>query len=151
MHIEDAWINFGFAIINLISSVILAKIFGVFGVILGSIIGSLCTADWYRPVVIYKKVFDVSVKKYFEKYILYIFLGAIYMAITMFLNTFILIENNILNFIVRGLICVIVPNLCNILLFYKTKEFKYVYEILMNQLKRYKKDGKCTYLEENLF
>lgn len=52
-YLEDAWVPFAFAIINLVASILFAKPFGVSGVFLGTIVGSLLTADWYRPIVIY--------------------------------------------------------------------------------------------------
>ena len=67
-YMEDAWVPFGFAAVNLVASIILARYMGVAGVFLGTIIGSLCTADWYRPIVIYKHVFHTSVVKYYKRY-----------------------------------------------------------------------------------
>lgn len=132
IHIEDAWVPFGFAAINLVSSVILAKYFGVFGVILGSIIGSLLTADWYRPIVVFKKVFKVSSWNYFKVYLKYVFLGLIYMFVTYNICENILVSNVFINFILRGVVCLIIPNITTILLFYNKKEFKYIKNILIS-------------------
>jgi hypothetical protein len=76
-YMEDAWVPFAFAGVNLVASIILAKYMGVAGVFLGTIIGSLCTADWYRPIVIYKHVFNTSVTKYYQRYLLYVGLGLV--------------------------------------------------------------------------
>lgn len=73
-YLEDTWIPFGFASVNLVASIFLAKPFGVAGVFLGTIIGSLFTADWYRPVVIYRTVFHAPVEKVLWK-VLFIFDG----------------------------------------------------------------------------
>ena len=40
-YLEDSWVPFAFALINLISSIVLVKPFGVAGVFLGTIIGSI--------------------------------------------------------------------------------------------------------------
>ena len=130
IYSEDAWVPFGFAIINLVSSIILVNKFGVLGVVIGSIIGSLLTADWYRPVVIFKKVFKKSVIHYFKRYILYLALGGIYMKICIEICNSISLNNLIINLIVKGIVCAIVPNLITIILFYKTNEFKYVINII---------------------
>ena len=73
IYAEDAWVPFGFAIMNLGASIVLGKYWGVFGVIVGSIIGSICTADWFRPIVVFKKVFKVSSWNYFKNYFKYIY------------------------------------------------------------------------------
>lgn len=140
IHIEDVWVPFGFAIINLFVSIMLATRFGVFGVILGSIISSLLTADWYRPVIIFKKIFKISPMYYFKSYFKYIFLGVIYMAGTYGICQFISSSNVLVNFIVRGLICLIVPNVFNFLLFYKSKEFDFFQNILTNLINKFKKN-----------
>lgn len=138
IHIEDAWVPFGFALVNLVASILLAKEFGVFGVILGSIIGSLLTADWYRPIVVFKKVFKVSPLIYFKRYILYIFLGIGYITISTILCKCVVFSNIFINFICRCAICVIIPNLITIILFHRTIEFRYFYNIattFINKLK----------------
>lgn len=132
IYIEDAWVPFGFAIINLGASIILGKYLGVFGVILGSIIGSLCTADWFRPIIIFKKVFKVSVWNYFKNYFKYILLGCLYMFISVEICNMIIIPNIFIKFILKCFVCLIVPNLISIVLFFNTSEFRYLFNIVKN-------------------
>ena len=134
IYLEDAWVPFGFAIINLGASIVLGKYFGVFGVILGSIIGSLCTADWYRPIVIFKKVFKISSWNYFKNYIKYIILGGFYMIISVYICNLIIYHNIWVNFILKCIICIIVPNIFTIMLFHNTKEFKYLFNIVQSTI-----------------
>ena len=122
-YLEDTWIPFGFAVVNLVASILLAKPFGVAGVFLGTIIGSLLTADWYRPFVIYRTVFHVSVRKYFKKYIAYLFLGIGYIALAYWLNTQIHLSNAYLLFLARAIVSAGVPILLSCALFYRTAEF----------------------------
>lgn len=123
-YMEDSWIPFAFAGVNLVASIILAKYMGVAGVFLGTIIGSLLTADWYRPIIIYHKVFHTSVKEYYKKYIKYIVLGFSNMAVAyglcMLINTPIVI----VNFVIKAIIAVAIPLGVNTLLFFRTEEFK---------------------------
>ena len=132
IYVEDIWVSFGFAAINLISSVILVRYLGVFGVILGSIIGSALTADWYRPIVIFKKVFYTSPRYYFKLYFKYLILGCLYMILTYALCNIITINNILLNFILRCFICLIVPNLITFILFRNTDEFKFIQDTCIN-------------------
>lgn len=132
IYAEDAWVPFGFAIMNLGASIVLGKYWGVFGVIVGSIIGSICTADWFRPIVVFKKVFKVSSWNYFKNYFKYIILGFAYMFISVEICNIISISNIFINFILRCFVCVFVPNTITILLFFKTPEFKYLYNVFSN-------------------
>ena len=122
-YMEDAWIPFAFAGINLAASIVLAKHMGVAGVFLGTIVGSLLTADWYRPVIIYRKVLHTSIRKYYKKYLLYVFLGFLYMGGAYWLCSFVQFPFALLNLLVKGIIAATLPLAVNTLLFYKTKEF----------------------------
>lgn len=125
-YLEDSWTPFAFAVINLVASILLAKPLGVAGVFLGTIIGSVLTADWYRPIVIYRSVFHAPVRKYYKKYGLYLILGAVYVAFAYWLCGLLPIQNVYFGFVVKAIIAVIIPVAFNCLFFCKTKEFAYV-------------------------
>lgn len=119
---EDSWVPFGFAAVNLIASVILVKYLGVAGVFLGTIIGSLLTADWYRPIVIYKHVFHASVKGYYGRYLLYVGLGLSMIGGTYLVCSLINTKSVVFTFILKAAIAASFPILLNCLCFSKTKE-----------------------------
>ena len=135
-YLEDAWVPFAFAIINLVSSILLAKPFGVAGVFLGTIVGSLLTADWYRPIVIYRTVFHSPVREYYKKYMLYVGLGGIYIALTYWICTWISIGNAYFEFVTKAIIAIGVPIVLNYVLFHRTKEFDSIIEIISRLTKR---------------
>ena len=135
-YLEDAWVPFAFAIINLVSSILLAKPFGVAGVFLGTIVGSLLTADWYRPIVIYRTVFHSPVREYYKKYMLYVGLGGIYIALTYWICTWISIGNAYFEFAMKAIIAIGVPIVLNYILFHRTKEFDSIREIISCLTKR---------------
>lgn len=122
-YLEDSWVPFAFAAVNLAASILLAKPLGVAGVFLGTIIGSALTADWYRPIVIYKTVFHTSVKKYFKKYFLYLLLGVAETATAYFLCSLVPVRNVYFGFIIKAVIAVVIPLALNCLFFFRTKEF----------------------------
>lgn len=136
IYLEDAWVSFGIAIINLIVSVILGKSLGVFGVVLGSIIASLCTSDWFRPVIVFKNIFNISCWNYFKNYFKYITLGFIYIFISVNICNQIVVKNIFISFILRCIVCIAIPNFITIVLFYKTQEFKYLFNIIKSIFKR---------------
>lgn len=135
---EDAWIPFAFAIINLIASITLAKHLGVAGVFLGTIIGSLLTADWYRPIVIYKHVFHTPVIKYYKQYLKYVVLGLLYLLVTYNVCNLIVLSNKYLCFFFKAIVAGCFPIALNFILFHKTKEFFIIKNLTSRLLNRIK-------------
>ena len=122
-YLEDSWVSFAFAGINLAASILLVKPFGVTGVFLGTIVGSVLTADWYRPVVIYRTVFHAPVKLYFKKYVLYLTLGIVYTALAYWFCSMIELNNVYIGFVLKACIASGIPVILNCLIFHKCKEF----------------------------
>lgn len=137
VYMEDAWVPFGFSIVNLVVSIVLAQYIGISGVFVGTIIGSLCTADWYRPMVIYKNVFQTSVKEYFKKYIIYIICGILEVILAFSLCNLVFIDNKYINFLVEAFISICIPVIINCIVFRKTYEFICVCEMLKKLLVQY--------------
>ena len=132
-YMEDAWIPFAFAAINLIVSIVLAKYMGVAGVFLGTIIGSLLTADWYRPIVIFRHVFHASVWHYYARYLLYVGLGCLLIVSTYYVTSLIRTPYIFMTFVIKCFLAVAVPIVGNTLLFCKTTEF-YAIRSMFNRL-----------------
>lgn len=125
-YMEDAWIPIAFSGVNLVASIFLVKRLGVAGVFMGTMVGSLLTADWYRPIIIYNKVFNKSAKEYYKIYFRYIVCGFANMWIAYQLCAMVNTPVTILNFIIKMVIAIVVPVVINILLFRKTKELNAV-------------------------
>ncbi|KKI91431.1 flippase [Bacillus sp. SA1-12] len=126
------------AAINLIISIILVQNIGIVGVFIGTVISALAVPFWTTPYLVYKKVFHKPVMNYFSKYILYIAIGIGTYWITNSICSFV-VADTFFNLILIGLICLILPNLLYIGIFYKTEEFKYLFKIvniLMLNLKK---------------
>lgn len=149
-YLEDAWVPFAFAIVNLAASIILVKPFGVSGVFLGTIVGSLFTADWYRPIVIYRTVFHCSVREYYKKYVLYVALGGIYVALTYWICTWISIKNIYFKFLMKAIVAIGVPLGLNYVLFCRTREFDSIREIVGRLTKRAITKVKSVFNREEL-
>ena len=110
------------AAINIVASILLGKIWGLFGILLATAISRMLTNTWYSPYAVFKYGFGTSAKPYFLRYILYLVVLAFTGGLCWFLCSFIDISP-IINMIVKFVICCIVPNLIFFLLFFKTKEF----------------------------
>lgn len=125
-YMEDAWVPFAFGVINLIISILLVRKMGISGVFLGTIVSSMLTADWYRPIIIYNTVFHAPVRLYFKKYALYICLGLVYVMGAYWICSLVRTGIIYVDFIISGIIAVTVPIIVSSILFYRTAEFESV-------------------------
>lgn len=111
------------AVENIVLSIWLAKLIGLPGVFFATSIARLSTSGWIDPLLVHKRIFKDSPKKYFIKYFYYISIVLISLSITYFLTKFIVV-NNILLFVLKGFLTVIISTLSISLFTFKTKEFK---------------------------
>lgn len=117
-------------VINIIASVILAEYIGTTGVFLGTIISTISAPLWVEPYVLYKHIFHKSMKFYMLKLLLYTTVTTIASAATFMISQFVSMENQLAGFILKFLISLIIPNLIFILIFFKSKDFKYFVELI---------------------
>ena len=124
------------AMINLVLSIFLGNKWGLFGILFATTIARLCTNVWYDPYAVYKIAFKKSPKSYYFEYIKNIIIMLITLCIVNFIiNTLITTENIYISFIIKLLICITVPNLCFLLIFYKKKEFCFIKGYVFNLIK----------------
>ncbi len=112
------------AVLNLVLSIILARICGIAGILLGTIISRLCVYFWFDPYIIHKKIFLCGTRKYFIRYFLYA-VSVIVVGVGCWLLMHSLpVSNATVSFLFGVAICAIVPNVVFALLFRKTSEFQ---------------------------
>ena len=82
-----------------------------------------------EPYVLYKKGFEAPVKHYFLKYTIYtlatLLAGFIVGQCLKFIP-----DNAVIAFISKVIVCLLITNAIFFLLFYQTKEFKYLWSII---------------------
>lgn len=120
------------SIINLVASVILVNYYGVAGVLLGTIISSILTCVWIEPHVLYKYGFGTSIRPFFKKYILYLFVFAFSMTCTFFISK-IINDNSIFGFFLKCGIAAVIPNVITLLIFRNTVECKYFLKLVIRK------------------
>lgn len=111
------------ALLNIVLSIVLGKKIGLCGVFFATAISRLITNSWFDPYLIYRYSFKTSVKKFYKKYVIYILTFIMETFFCLWLTNLIP-GYGILEFILRCIIVIIVPNLINVLLFYNTNEFQ---------------------------
>lgn len=126
---QDRFVPLLEAAVNLGSSILLAKHFGLAGIFLGTTVSTLAFPFWTFPTLVYKNLFNKSVKEYFRKYFMYfgltIFTGYITTIICRIVPGI-----GFFSLTLKGIICVAIPNLIYLGLFFKVDEFKYILAIL---------------------
>ncbi len=118
------------AIINLGASIVLGLWLGTVGIFLGTLVSLITTLFWIEPYVLYKKRLESPVLPYFAKYFIY---SASTAGLWLVCD---LICRNIQGAhfkvcLLRGIICVAVVDLGFLLLFFRTKEFKLLWNKAM--------------------
>jgi hypothetical protein len=113
----------------------MVQYWGLAGVFVGTLASSVAVPNWYRPIVVYKYVFDSSVIDYFKRFFFYSLILILNIFITSSIQTYFFSDINLLNFVINMFLCLIIPNLFIISVFYKTKDFKKSKNIILNQLK----------------
>lgn len=131
---EDKYVPLIEAAINLGSSIILVKYFGLAGIFMGTTISTITIPLWTQSKLVYNKVFNRSVLIYFKKYINYIILTIITGILTTTLCSVIVTWSSFSALVVKGIVCVVVINTIYLLVFYKSDEFKYLWGIFKVQL-----------------
>lgn len=121
------------AIINLVTSIILAIKFGTFGVFLGTFISSVTTCVWIEPYVLYKYGFNKKLSLYFRTYFKQLSL-TILIAIVTYLLCSIIKFNIYISFTIKALICLIIPNTILYLIYRKTENFQYFYDKIFSKI-----------------
>ena len=131
--LEDKYVPLIIAILNIIFSIILLKIFGLAGVFIGTILSSLVYWLYSFPKYIYKGLFKKNYLNYFleiTSYLLLLFIAAFptYKLIELFR-----VSNQLLQVAIDIVISCLIPNLILLIIFHKNKEFKYFRKLILKK------------------
>ena len=126
------------AAINITLSIILGRVWGLFGILIATAISRLLTNTWYSPYAVFKYGFGMSVKPYFTRYAYYAVVLAATGGACWFICSFINFVP-IVNTIIKVVICSIIPNLVFFLLFFRTKEFGVLKSFVIRAIGKVKK------------
>ena len=131
---EDKYVPLVESFVNLVSSVVLVKYYGLVGIFIGTTISTICFPLWNQPRLVYKKLFKKPLFEYFKSYVIYVVVTLIGAFITTFTCNLIVSENSFISLVFKGIICLIIPNIIICLVFYKKSEFKYIIMLIKNIL-----------------
>lgn len=129
MFKEAKYIFIWTSIINISLSIILACILPteelkLFGILIATPISRVLTNVWYEPYKLFTIFLNTKPKKYYIKKIKDFLIVMIVILITYYIAS-VFKELNIVNFILKVIICMIVPNIIYWIFYRKTNEFKF--------------------------
>ncbi len=133
---QDKYVPIIEGIINLFTSLVLVKYFGLIGIFLGTTVSSLSTVFWNVPRLTYKHVFHRPLIEYFKLYAYYFILTICVGYVTTYICNNLMVVGTFTSLIIRGIICIIIPNIIYIILFYRTDEFQYIINSLVSAIKK---------------
>ncbi len=142
LYEQDQWAPIIQSIVNIVVSVWGAMRMGLAGVFLGTVVSSLAVPCWYRPVVVYKHAFKMPVRIYFTRYVTYFTVVAANLLLVSGLHQYVIdamTTNPHLAFLLKMVVCAVVPNAVIVALFYRTPEFVYLCSLAKSLLLRFKK------------
>ncbi|EHK2306083.1 lipopolysaccharide biosynthesis protein [Clostridium perfringens] len=138
LFVQDKYMPALEGVVNLVMSLILIKYLGLVGVFLGTTISTLIIPFWNQPRIVYKELLKKSVSKYFITYLVYLMIMLGVGWITGNLCNLIVGGYSFTSLIVRGVVCVIIPNTIYFILFFNTREFQYLWISIKNQINNLK-------------
>lgn len=123
LFVNDKYFAILQSVLNIVISIIAAKLIGPAGIFVGTAMAMLLTKFWTSPYFLYKNIFKRSSLYYYKKYISFTLVGVVGIISTTFIVNCIS-NDGILGFCVKLLACVVVPNACFVLLTHRSSEFK---------------------------
>lgn len=122
---QTKWVMLFTSLINLILSIFLGRIWGLYGILVATGISRLLSNFWYEPLKLYQLYFKKPIVKYVRKQLLYVFWTTA-MVISMLLICSMMNQLNIyFRFLVKIVLCMVIPN--SILIFINRNNFEYLY------------------------
>lgn len=133
---QTRWIMLFTSVINLVLSIGLGYFWGLFGILFATGISRILTNFWYEPIKLFKIYFKKSVRVYFVKQLGSVIITGVMVAGMLWLCGLLSAFNINIRFIIKVLMCGIIPNIVYLLVFGKTKEFTYLKNIIISRVRK---------------
>lgn len=130
---EDRFRPFVMAGTNLVSNLILVQFIGIWGIVLSTIL-SLCVSIPWETYTVFKYVFKRSSKEYYLTLLKFILVLLVACAATLGICQ--VASDGIAALLIRGCVCIVVPNVIFFLAFHKRDEFAQTVQLVGRILKR---------------
>lgn len=122
------------SLINLVMSIILALYVGTIGVFIGTTISIVSVSMWIEPLILYHRYFKRPLSSYMKQLFIYGAVTAAGACITALLCRALPFSSLWVLFILRIVICLLVPNMIYVLFFHRRKEFSQLFNSVFDYL-----------------
>ncbi|MXI87567.1 lipopolysaccharide biosynthesis protein [Sphaerochaeta halotolerans] len=129
---QDKYVAIAQAIVNLVVSIVLVRKVGLIGIYIGTVVQGLIST-MTRPIILYSQIFHKKWYLYYKDSIIYLIVLAFPLVILSMIQNFFFNDITIMNFILFGVIDVIIVNGFFLLCLWKREEFKYVVSLLKRE------------------
>lgn len=120
---ENRWRTLAEAIANIVLNYLFIKFFGVFGIVLATILTLFFFGFLGSTYVIFQHYFKTGIKYYLISELKYLIVAVVVCGLSYFLCSLIMNESEYLLLLFRGIVCLIVPPGVYYLLLHKDQEF----------------------------
>lgn len=121
--------------INLVSSIILAKYFGLLGIFLGTMISTLLIPFWSQPYIVYRYVLGQPFSHYFKTYFLFTTMTLSVGWMSTWMCHFIQ-GSGFIFVLLKGMTALIVCNIIYLIIFYQTQEFQCLLQMIIMRIEQ---------------
>lgn len=125
VFVQDRFLAIIQSVINLVISIVLAKLVGTIGVFIGTVIAGL-VPSLIRPYILFRDVLNKPVAEYYIRHFRNICLMVMVGTISFVVSKYLLFNPTILKWIGSAFILTVIINGIFILLFRKTEDYKYL-------------------------
>lgn len=126
------------SLVNLGLNLLMVNYIGLYGVLLSTILSIILVGMPWLLKNLFSTIFHRSSKEYISKILKYTALAVVITAITIFATYYIDFNSLILTLILKGIICIIIPNAILFVIYRKTDEFVQLKEQVLRLIKKSK-------------
>ena len=123
------------AILNIVASIVFAKLYGIIGVVIGFCMSFILVEIPWETYVLYKYYFNKSIYGYFKVILSFTWVLIMSIAVTYILCSF-FDDKGYLGFLTKIIIACLIPNMLLFTFYHNRKEFAYFYNIINQKFKR---------------
>jgi len=115
-------------VFNLSLSIFLVRVYGVLGVLIGTLANTFFVCIWVEAFIVHKYIFATSIAGYLKMYAVQIFALLISCISVFYINNF------VESFVGKAAASVLITAIVYLLFFFRTKEFKYFARLIFSFL-----------------
>ena len=123
------------AIVNISATIFLGIHFGIAGVLLGTTVNTIFVCMTVEPYVVYKFGLKKPLKNYYFILLQHVGVAGLIVA-ALYFTVGIFASGGLVNFLILSVFVFVIINVILLIIYWRSSEFKYFYNILLRRLKR---------------